>query len=105
MVLNQLGVRFLCLIPYLLLRKKAYSMIIQVEDQKLESDEVTEYEGRVAMHVGKQGGLKGFPHNYDAQNNDKRRLPKEERKKLKCLHCHENVHEPYECFKLHGYSD
>lgn len=36
------------------------------------------------------------------QNVYKRRLTKEEKKRLKCKHCHETGHEMEECFKLHG---
>lgn len=30
------------------------------------------------------------------------RISKEEKKKLKCSHCHEMGHEAEDCFKLHG---
>lgn len=35
----------------------------------------------------------------------KRGLSKEERRRLRCKHCHESGHEIDECFKLHGIPD
>lgn len=80
--------------------EKAYSMIVQVEDQKLVSDDVIEYEGRMAMNLRRQGNFK-----TETMNNYKRRLTKEERRQLKCTHCHETGHGAHECFKLHSYPD
>lgn len=57
--------------------EKAYSMIVQVEDQKIVSDVVIEYEGRMAMTVSGQGNFKA-----DAVHTYKRRLTKEREKEI-----------------------
>lgn len=47
---------------------------------------------------------KGLGAGYD-QISFKKRLIKEDRRRLKCSHCQENGHEAYKYFKLHGYPD
>lgn len=82
---------------------KAYSMIIQVEDEMALNNDISEGHNLIAINV-REGAVYrnqvmavgGRPNMY------KRRLTKEEKKRLKCRHCHEIGHEMDECFKLHG---
>lgn len=77
---------------------RAYSLIVQVEDRKILTQ--TAENGHImSMNVTHQGynstaGAKGPTF--------KKRLTKEQRKRLKCSHCLANGHEADECFKLHG---
>lgn len=82
---------------------KAYSMIIQVEDEMSLNHEVGDVTNMMAMNVGEAGGYSSPVMAVGARPNQfKRRLTKEERKRLKCRHCHETGHEMDGCFKLHG---
>lgn len=85
---------------------RAYSMIIQVEDEMSLNNDMHDGHNMMTLNVGEGssqnqvfavGGGKG--------NVYKRRLTKEEKKRLKCRHCHETGHEMDECFKLHGVPD
>lgn len=85
---------------------KAYSMIVQVEDEKAVHESMTEKRGQMVMYMHKQRGYNGGysgsqPRGYQGE----RRLSKEEKKKLRCNHCKESGHEMHECFKLHGYPE
>lgn len=95
-----------------------YSMVVQVEDQRNLSEGSRDRRNFMSMHVGKQ-------HNYPSQTSSqchfgnykqgyqkqgsgpstgpfKKRMSKEEKRKLKCTHCQGMGYEVDECFKLHG---
>lgn len=96
----------------------AYSMIVQVEDQRQLNEGPHDGRNLMTMNVVKQpsynpqtapqqhyGGNKppfskqgaGPPGSYY-----KKRISKEDKKKLKCTHCQGMRHEVDDCFKLHG---
>lgn len=79
---------------------EAYSMIVQVEDQKGLADDVGNVDYNMAMQIGKTLKFR------NTRNTDfKRILSREERLRLKCTHCGNVGHEVSECFKLNGYPD
>lgn len=61
---------------------RAYSIIVQVEDQKGLTDNLGEIDARVAMQIGK-----ALKYRNGGNTDFKRRMSKEERLKLKCSHC------------------
>lgn len=63
-----------------------------------------EVDSRMAMQLSRQMPYKGTKNMYN-QKGYKRKLTKEEMRRLRCTHCQENGHEVRECFKLHGYPD
>lgn len=82
-------------------------MIIQVEDEMSLNSDGGDIGSMMAMNVAAEAGT--YSNSILAvgakPNQFKRRLTKEERKRLKCRHCHETGHEMDECFKLHGVPD
>lgn len=79
-----------------------YSMVIQVEDQKLLQEGMVEGNSLMSMNVGRQEVNQAAS---QPNSQFKRRLSKEEKKKLHCTHCQQSGHEAAECFNLHGIPD
>lgn len=67
--------------------EKAYSMIIQVEDRLRLQFDRGEREHRMAIQVGRQLPYRPHSTNYEHKWGFRRRLTKEERRRLKCAHC------------------
>lgn len=85
---------------------RAYSMIVQVEDEMSLNHEMSDGQNMMAMNIGEAGGYSNpIMAVGERPNQFKRRLTKEERKRLKCRHCHETGQAIDECFKLHGVPD
>lgn len=63
--------------------EKAYGMVIQVEDQLMLQNERVEVEPRMATQFGKQPPPRVSTPSYNNQGGFKRRLTKEERRRLK----------------------
>lgn len=103
----------------------AYSMIVQVEDQRQLNDGTQDGRHLMTMNVGKQQPYTaqqnytiqvlsqpyygGGKQNYQKQGSTgtpyKKRISKEEKRKLKCTHCQGMGHDVDDCFKLHGVPD
>lgn len=83
---------------------RAYSMILQVEDQRMTNDTAMDSYGQVAMNVGQQFPSKSN-NSYGKQYNFKGKKTKEEKMLLYCPHCNRDGHEEKDCFKLHGFPD
>lgn len=93
----------------------AYSMILQVEDELMLNGDMSDNQNMFDMNVGDTFYVHNQGSSYQNQNplfvvgsrpsGFKRRLTKEEKKRLKCKHCHESGHEIDECFKLHDVPD
>lgn len=81
-------------------------MIMQVEDELSLNIDQNEGQNMMVMNVGDSGSYQTQAFAVGTKGNFfKRHLTKEERRKLRCRHCHESGHEMEECFKLHGISD
>lgn len=80
---------------------RAYAMIIQVEDELSLYNDIGEGQHMMAMNAeGNHSFAVG-----GKQNMFKKRLTKEEKKRLKCKHCHEPGHEMDEYCKLYRVPD
>ncbi|XP_057803659.1 uncharacterized protein LOC131018991 [Salvia miltiorrhiza] len=87
---------------------RAYSMVLQIEDQKITVESFGDAHVMQAVAGGKQSSSKGkksFGFSRQSQLPYKGRKSKDERLKLFCNHCERNGHEESECFKLHGFPD
>ncbi|XP_057803812.1 uncharacterized protein LOC131019143 [Salvia miltiorrhiza] len=86
---------------------RAYSMVLQIEDQKMTTENFGETHAMQAIALAKQMTFKGKDSaSYGKQQqNFKMRKTKEERQKLYCSHCDRHGHEEAECFKIHGFPD
>lgn len=85
---------------------RAYAMIVQAEDELSLNRDQGDDHNMIAMNVNESSYGQNPVFIVGGKGNQfKRRLTKEERKKLRCRHCHETGHEIDECFKLHGVSE
>ncbi|KAH6785633.1 hypothetical protein C2S51_038088 [Perilla frutescens var. frutescens] len=77
---------------------QAYSMVLQVEEQK----DVSSHYPDDSEHNALYTNPKGFGNRTEGY---RRRLTREEKQKLKCSHCGGNGHEKSDCFDLVGVPD
>lgn len=84
--------------------ERAYELVVHVEDRKMLNVGSVDSGHLMGMNVGHQTKnhypkVRGYKHGLGPY---KKRLTKEEKRRLKCTHCLESSLEIEECFKLHG---